>query len=98
MSEFSFNLNGNLRNGVHWKLGPVFCGDHPSDFGKSPHGVQISNRAYSRKSRTIIFLKETIREEMRAIPLFVCRDVMDNFVRRIKKCTELNGDYHEHTL
>ena len=27
VSEFSFNLNGNLRNSVRRKLGPVFC--HP---------------------------------------------------------------------
>ena len=73
-------------------------GSSQGDFDKSPQGVQISNRVYSRKSRTIICLKETIREEMRAIPLFVCRDVMDYFVRRIKKCAELNGGHHEHTL
>ena len=68
------------------------------DFGKLPHGVQISNRVYSRKSRTITDLKEAFREEMRAIPRSVCKDVLDNFVRRVKKCTELNGGHLVHTL
>ena len=26
----------------------------------------------------------------------VCKDVMDNFVLRLKKCTELNGGHLEH--
>ena len=62
--------------------------------------VQISNRVYSGKPRTITDLKEAIREEMRAIPRSVClcKDVMDNFVRRVKKCMELNGGYLEHAL
>ena len=68
------------------------------DFGKSPQGVQISNRVYSRKPRTIIGLKEVIREDMSVIPRSVCEDVMDSFVRRVKKCTELNGGYLEHAL
>ena len=73
-------------------------GSSQGDFGKSPQGVQISNRVYSRKPRTITDLKEAIREEKRAIPRSVCKDVMDNFVRRVKKCTELNGGHLEHTL
>ena len=35
--------------------------------------------------------------EMRAILRSVCEDVMDNFVRRVKKCTGLNG-HIEHAL
>ena len=89
MSEFSFNLNGNLRNDAYWKLGPVFLwGSSQGDFDKSPQGVQISNRVYSRKSRTITNLKEATREEMEAIPQSVCEDVMDSFVRA---CQEMHG-------
>ena len=43
-------------------------------------------------------LNEAIREEMRAFPRSVCKDAMDNFVRRVKKCTDLNGGHLEHTL
>ena len=68
------------------------------DFGKSPQGVQILNCVYSRKSRTIADLKEAISEEMRAIPRSVREDVIESFVRRVKKCTELNGGHLEHTL
>ena len=60
--------------------------------------VQISIRVYPGKSRTTTDLKEAIREEMRAIHRSVCKDVMDNFVRRLKKCTELNGGHLAHTL
>ena len=93
-------MNDNLRNDAHWKLGPVFCGDHHRviSVNHPSQGVQISNHVYSRKSRTITDLKEAIREEMRAIPRSVCKDVMDNFLRRVKKCTELNGSYLEYTL
>ena len=55
--------------------------------------VQISNCVYSGKLRAITELKEAIREQMRAIPRSVCRDVIDNFVPRLKKCTELNGGH-----
>ena len=78
--------------------GPFLWGSPQGDFGKSPHGVQSSNCVYSRKSRTITDLKKAIREEMRVIPRSVCKDVMDNFLRRVKKCTELNGGHLEHTL
>ena len=37
-------------------------------------------------------------EEMRPISRSVCKDVMDNFVLRLKKCTELNGDHLEQML
>ena len=60
--------------------------------------MHISNRVHSKKTRTITDLKETIREEMRAIPQSVCKNVIDSFVRRVKKCTELNGDHLVHTL
>ena len=70
------------------------------DFGKSPQGVQISNRVYSRKSGTITDLKEAISEEMRVIRRSVCKTVMDidNFVLRLKKCMELNSGHLEHML
>ena len=51
-----------------------------------------------REPRTITDLKEAIREEMRAIPRSLCKDVMDSFVLRLKKCTELNGGHLEHKL
>ena len=78
--------------------GPFLWGSLRGDFNKSPQGVQISNREYSRKPRTITDLKEVIREEKRAIPQSLCKDVTDNFVRRVKKCTELNGGHLEQTL
>ena len=49
--------------------------------------VQISIHVFSGKPRTIIDLKEAIMEEMRAISRPVCKNVMDNFVLRLKKCT-----------
>ena len=57
--------------------------------------VQISIRVYSGKPRAITDLKEAIREEMRAIPQSVCKDVMNNFMLRLKKCTELNSGHLE---
>ena len=60
--------------------------------------VQIPIRVYSLQSRTITDLKKAIREEMRAIPRSLCEDVMDSFVLRVKKCTELNGGHLEHML
>ena len=61
--------------------------------------MQISNRVYSGKPRTITGPKEVIREEMmRVIPRSLCNDVMDNFVLRLKKCMELNFSYLEHIL
>ena len=49
--------------------------------------VQISIHVYSGKPRTITDLKEAIMEEMRAISWSVCKNVMDDFVLRLKKCT-----------
>ena len=45
---------------------------------------------YVEKPRTTTELKEAIREEMRAIPNSFYKNDMDNFVLRLKKCTELN--------
>ena len=55
----------------------------------------LKDRVYAGKPRTITELREAIREEMRAI---TCKNVMDNFVLRLKKCTELNGSHLEHML
>ena len=60
--------------------------------------VQISIHVYSGKLQTITDLKEAIMEEMRAISRSVCKKVMDNFVMRLKKCTELNGGHLEQML
>ena len=99
MSEFLCNLNGNLRNDAHRKMGPVYCLGQPrADIGKPLQSVQISIRVYSRKPRTVIDFKEVIREEMRAIRRSVCKDVTDNFVPGLKKCTELNSGYLEQML
>ena len=51
-----------------------------------------------REPRTITDLREAIREEMRAIPRSLCKDVMDSFVLRLKKCTDLNGGHLEYML
>ena len=77
---------------------PFSFGSPRGNFGKSLQGVQISNRVYSRKPRTITDFKEAIREEMRAIPRYVRKDAMDNFLLRLKKCTELNGGHLEQML
>ena len=80
-----------------------------TDFEWAPHSPDLSppdfflwgylkDRVYAGKPRTITELKEAIREEMRAIPKSVCKNVMDNFVLRMKKCTELNGGHLEHML
>ena len=76
----------------------IFSGHPWGAFGKSPQGVQFSNCVYSRKPRTITDHKETIREEMSAIPWAVCKDVMDNFALRLKKCNELNSGHLEQML
>ena len=60
--------------------------------------VQISIHVYSWKLRTITGLKEAIRVEMRAIFWSVCKNVMDNFVLHLKKCTQLNGGHLEQLL
>ena len=60
--------------------------------------VLISIHVYSGKPWTIIDLKEAIREEMRAISLSACKNLMDNFVMRLKKCMELNGDHLDQML
>ena len=53
---------------------------------------------YAEKPRTITKLKEAIREKMRLIPNSVCKNVMDNFLLCLKKCTDLNGGRLEHML
>ncbi|CAM1304959.1 Uncharacterised protein r2_g1479 [Pycnogonum litorale] len=80
-----------------------------TDFEWAPHSPDLSppdfflwgylkDRVYAGKPRTITELKEAIREDMRAIPRSVCKNVMDNFVLRLKKCTEVNGGHLEHML
>ena len=58
----------------------------------------FKDRVYAGKPKTITKLKEATREEMRAITDSVCKNVMDNFVLCLKKCTELNGGHLEHML
>ena len=60
--------------------------------------VQISIHVYSVKPRTITDLNEAIRVEMKVIFRSLCENVMDNFVLRLKKCTELNGGHLEQML
>jgi len=80
-----------------------------TDFEWAPHSPDLSppdfflwgylkDRVYAGKPRTITELKEAIREEMRAITNSICKNVMDNFVLRLKKCMELNGGHLEHML
>ena len=58
----------------------------------------LKDRVYTTKPRTISELKENIRGEIRKIPSSVCKDVMNNFVVWLKKCTELKGGHLEHLL
>ncbi|KAI6650019.1 hypothetical protein LOD99_6234 [Oopsacas minuta] len=58
----------------------------------------LKDRVYSIKPRTISELKENIREEIRKIPNTVCKNVINNLVVRLKKCTELKGGDLEHLL
>ena len=53
----------------------------------------LNDRVYAENPRTIKELKKVIMEEMRIIPHSVCKNVIDNFVLRFKKFTELNGSY-----
>ena len=48
---------------------------------------QISIHVHSGKPRTITDLKEALMEEMRPISWSLCKNVMDNFVLRLNKCT-----------
>ncbi|KAI6646359.1 hypothetical protein LOD99_9230 [Oopsacas minuta] len=57
----------------------------------------LKDRVYSTKPRTISELKENIKE-IRKIPTTVCKNVMNNLVVRLKKCTELKGGHLEHLL
>ena len=75
-----------------------FLGSSPGISVNHRQGVQMSNRVYPRKPRTITDLKEAIREETRAILRSVRKDVMDNFVLRLKTCTELNSGHLEQIL
>ena len=59
---------------------------------------QISIRVYSGMARTTTDLKEAFREEIRAIFWSVCKNVMESFVLRLNKCTELNGGHLEQML
>ena len=80
-----------------------------TDFEWAPHSPDLSlpdfflygylkDRVYTGKLRTITELKEAIREEIRVITNSVCKNVMDNFMLHLKKCTELNGGNLEHML
>ena len=60
--------------------------------------MQISIHVYSGRPRTYTDLREAIRVEMKTISRSVCDNVMDNFVLRLKKCTELNGGHLEQML
>ena len=48
----------------------------------------LKDRVYAGKPRTITELKEAIREDIRAIPRSVCKNVMDNFVLRLRRRNE----------
>ena len=57
------------------------------------------NSVLNRGVYLLTDLKEAaIREEMRVTSRYVCRNVMDNFVLRLKKCTEPNGGHLEKML
>lgn len=58
----------------------------------------LRDRVYSGKPRTITVLKETTRENMRAITKSVRKNVMDYFVLLLKKFKELNELRLEHML
>ena len=58
----------------------------------------LKDRVYAARPKSITELKEAIKEEIRPIPGSVCKDVFNNFVLRVKKCTELNGGYLKQML
>lgn len=77
-----------------------------TDFEWAPHSPDLSatdfflwgylkDGVYAGRPRTITELKETIREEMRAILQLVCKDDLNNFVLHLKKCGELKGGHEE---
>ena len=80
-----------------------------TEFEWAPHSLDLSPpdfflrgylkyRAFANKPTSITELKENVREEIRAIPRSVCRSVLLNFAKRLKKCTDLNGGHLEQVL
>ena len=58
----------------------------------------LRSKVYANKPTTISELKVATRDEIRAIPRSVCKDVMKNFVKRLEKCLELNSGHLEHVM
>ena len=58
----------------------------------------LKDCVYENEPNTITELKEAIREKIKTIPRDVYARVMNNFVQRLKKCTELEGDHMEQVL
>ena len=55
----------------------------------------LKSKVYVKKRKSTTELKEYIREEIRAIPRSMCKSVMQNFIKRMKKSLELNGGHME---
>ena len=78
----------------------------PKDDGDQPQiqipGAQIPGANFDprvlREALDHHWLQEAIKKEMRAISRYVCKNVMDNVVLRLKKCTEMNGGHLEQML
>ena len=58
----------------------------------------LKDKVYANKPQNIVELKDSIKDEIGKIPRSVCKDVMNNFVVRLRKCMELNGEHLEHML
>ena len=56
----------------------------------------LKDRVYATKPSTLSELKMKIQEEMRNISRTTCKSVMENFVLRMEKCANLNGQHLEH--
>ena len=80
-----------------------------TEFEWAPHSPDLSppdfflwgylkEKVFQNSPQTIIELKENIRQEMQAIPASVCKNVMENFIRRLKACVDQNGSYVENMM
>ena len=58
----------------------------------------LKDRVYQEKPRNLTDLKKKNSEEIKAIKPQVCKDVMNNFCVRLKKCKNLKGGHLEHLL
>ena len=90
-------MDGHLQNRWVGRRGPIEWPARSPDLTACDYWLwgYLKEKVYARKPQDVDMLKLVIEEEIRAIPLNMYHNAMNDFPKRCQLCLDVNGEQFE---